>query len=571
MIAKLLFGAVLLLGLFQAPLPLRAQGSVSLSVCNAGKVDVDVILSQRGKVSQSHIRPADCAPVALAAGAMESAYVGIALVDSRGQWGAAKRLDLLPALGDGVLSRANEKVPVPRGNSSVSLAIQLLFRPRVPTCTSPDLRYSEVANLPINATGAERAAAQRDDDSNRRNQQTVCDTLDYTLNVEGFADTDEITFKPECDPCDEKSEAQLTPEQRAARQREADSANQLIGTLSGLGPGAILRSALETEGPDAEQKRKARESRLSPTRRMDWSDLLTTLRKPGTKIWEKGIPRYLIIRGTVSGVEVSKDADEPIEWANIAFRESPITDVGPNRRPYSEFNVCTSDQGILRDVFGPDFLTSMIGKAIQVEGETQGAFCRGLSGSIRITLAHQVRPVKSVQFEPGSAPRFVPPPTQPVAPAPSSADIARAAAAGEELQNQLQKQSQKQTDCQSKFQLAHRGDVVPPGAYEGEMRSCMQAPDSSAGPGPALTQPAAAAPSKPSTAAPAASPDAARAKAEQEQQDRLARQAKQRNEEIQKAQKQVACVQQLQKAHPDGGRSDPEGFKKGYLACLQAQ
>jgi hypothetical protein len=229
-----------------------------------------------------------------------------------------------------------------------------------------------------------------------------------------------------------------------------------------------LRSALKTEAPDAEQERKARESRLSPTPRMDWSDLLTALRKPGTKIWEKGIPRYLIIRGTVSGVEVSKDTSEPLEWVDIAFRESPITDVGPNRRPYSEFNVCTSDPGILRDVFGPDYLTSMIGKAIQVEGETQGAFCRGLSGSMRITLAHQVRPVKSVQFEPGSAPRFIPPPTRPPASAPSSADIERAAAAGAELQEQLQKQSQKQTDCQSRLQQAHRGDVVPPALSKGK-------------------------------------------------------------------------------------------------------
>jgi hypothetical protein len=202
-IAKLPFGAVLLFYLFQAPLLLRAQGSVSLSVCNAGKVDVDVFLSQSGKVSQSHIRPADCGFVARAAGAMESAYVGFALVDSRGQWGAAKRLDLLPALGDGVLSRANQKVPVPRGNSNISLPMQLLFRPRVPTCNSSDLGYSEVANLPINATSAERAAAQRDDDSNRRTQQAVCDKLDYILNVEGFADTGEITFKRECDACDE--------------------------------------------------------------------------------------------------------------------------------------------------------------------------------------------------------------------------------------------------------------------------------------------------------------------------------------------------------------------------------
>ena len=50
------FGAVLLFGLVHVPLPLYAQGSVTFGVCNAGKVDIDVFLSQAGKISSSHIR-----------------------------------------------------------------------------------------------------------------------------------------------------------------------------------------------------------------------------------------------------------------------------------------------------------------------------------------------------------------------------------------------------------------------------------------------------------------------------------------------------------------------------------
>jgi hypothetical protein len=111
--------------------------------------------------------------------------------------------------------------------------------------------------------------------------------------------------------------------------------------------GAIFAGAAGRERQEAEEDRKARESRLSPTQRMNWTDLLTALRKPGTKIWEK-IPRNIIIRGTVSGVEVSKDAFEPIEWVDVAFRESPISDVGPNRRPYSEFNVARQAGTYLR-------------------------------------------------------------------------------------------------------------------------------------------------------------------------------------------------------------------------------
>ena len=326
------------------------------------------------------------------------------------------------------------------------------------------------------------------------------------MNVEGFADTGEITFKPGCDSCGKKAVAQLTPQ----------------------------------------------------TQRMDWSDLLTALRKPGTKIWEK-IPRYLIIRGTVSGVEVSKDVDEPIEWVDVAFRESPVTDVGPNRRPYSEFNVCASGREIFQSVFGPDFLTSMVGKTIEVEGESQGAFCRGLRGSIRITLAHQVRPVKSVQFEAGAPPKFVPPPAQPVAPATAAEDARNRQAYDAQVQYlQELERKKKHTDAcvaqSEQFAKAHAGDVD---LIRKEYNACLQSPDTPApasGASGAVPGPAAA-------PAPAVDSSAARAKAEREQQQRAA--------ELEKAQRIAACVQQVQTAYPDGGRNDPAGFQKAYLVCVQ--
>ena len=404
--AKLVVGAALLCAFVNVSVPVYAQ-SVYLQVCNAGKVDIDVFVSRAGNVSSSHVGSADCATVAESAGAMGAAYVGLALVDARGQWGAARRLDVLPVRGSGAWSRATQNVTVRHGNVNVPLSTQLLFRPPVPTCRDHQTS-SAAANLPLNATAAQRRAAAVED-SNRSPAQTTCETLSYTLNVEGYADTGEITFKQECDPCDKKAEAKLTPEERAARQRQEAAMNQAIGGLTGLGPaGAFFGSVMQRQNQEAADERKARESRLSPTQRMDWSDLLTALRKPGSKVWEK-IPRNIIIRGTVSSVEVSKDTFEPnIQWVDVAFRESPVTDVGPNRRPYSEFNVCTSSQDIFEDRFGADFSTSMIGKTVEIEGETQGAVCRGLMSSIRVTLAHQVRPVKSTQFEAGSVPKFVP-------------------------------------------------------------------------------------------------------------------------------------------------------------------
>jgi len=451
-LAAMLCAAVLLFAVFNAPIPVYAQ-SVYLQVCNAGKVDIDVFVSRAGNVSSSHVGSADCASVAESAGSMGTAYVGLALVDARGQWGAARRLDVLPVRGSGAWSRANQNVNVRHGNSNVPLSMQLLFRPNVPTCRDHQTS-SAAANLPLNATAAQRRAAAVED-SNRPPGQTTCETLRYTLNVEGYADTGEITFRQECDPCDKKAEAKLTPEERAARQRQEAAMNQAIGGLTGLGPaGAFFGSVVQRQNQEAADERSARESRLSPTRRMDWSDLLTALRtKPQSVGMWAVIPRNLVMRGTVSSVEVSKDAFEPaIEWVDVAFRESPVIDVGPNKRPYSAFNMCTSDRAILREVFGPDFMTSMIGKTVEIEGETQGAVCRGLMSSMRVTLAHQVRPVKSTQFEAGSVPKFVPPTPEPPKLTPEQVEALRvrqekeADDANKYIQK-IQEDSRKQAAC----------------------------------------------------------------------------------------------------------------------------
>jgi hypothetical protein len=225
-------------------------------------------------------------------------------------------------------------------------------------------------------------------------------------------------------------------------------------------------------------------------------------------------------------------------------------------------------------VFGPDFLTSMIGTTIEVEGETQGAYCRGLRGSIRITLAHQVRPVKSAQIEAGSVLKFVVPPSQPMTPATAAQDAQNKQAfdAQTKYLQDLEKKSQKTAACvkqSEQFAKAHPGDVD---AIRKEYYACLQSPDNSST---ASAAPVAAPAPGASPAAASDSSAAARAKAEQAQQERIAQQhsaAQQRRAaEVEKAQKTVACSQQLQKAYPDSGRNDPNGFQKAFLACVQAQ
>src|SRR5678816_2657180 len=103
--ARLSVGVALLFAAVNVSLPLHAQ-SISLLVCNAGKVEIDVFLSQAGKVTSSHVGSADCAAVGESAGAMQPGLVGFVFADSRGQWAGARRFDLLPDLGLNVLSTA---------------------------------------------------------------------------------------------------------------------------------------------------------------------------------------------------------------------------------------------------------------------------------------------------------------------------------------------------------------------------------------------------------------------------------------------------------------------------------
>jgi hypothetical protein len=64
---------------------------------------------------------------------------------------------------------------------------------------------------------------------------------------------------------------------------------------------------------------------------------------------------------------------------------------------YGAFNVCTSNQEIFKDIFGPDFRSRMVGQVLEVEGEYQRNYCKGWKGSIRVTLARQVHLVRAAK------------------------------------------------------------------------------------------------------------------------------------------------------------------------------
>jgi hypothetical protein len=281
------------------------EGNVNLSVCNAGKVDVDVFVARQSPVTNAHIAPAACARV-YAEDAAVPAYVGFALADSRGQWGTARRLDLLPDFGVDVLTRADRNVSVRRGNKEVPAQLQLSFRPRDRKCISG--LPSNSARLPYNATASQRAYAASADANNARLglDKSTCETLGYVLNAVAYPDTREITFADKCTQCPSNVHP-LSPAQQAA-------ARQTVATLSGLSPAfAQMVNQGEKQVWDESQTRPA------VAQRMNWNEMnlaLAKVRSGGGRPPE--MPESLIIRGTVSRVDVSPP-DASVHWVNVIF------------------------------------------------------------------------------------------------------------------------------------------------------------------------------------------------------------------------------------------------------------
>lgn len=394
---KKTFGATLLFAVINISLPLHAeQGSVALKVCNAGKVAIDVFLSQSSKVSSAHIGTADCAVVAHSEGAMSAAYLGLAFASAGGEWGAARRQDFLPDLGPGVLTRASQSVSVRHGGTTVSLPMQLLFQPRAPVCSSPQA-YSAQARLPLGATPAQVAEARRQDEtaSAMASENPTCDAQVYVLNVFAYPDSREITFKNFCEPCDKKAEARLTPEERAARQRKSDATNQMIGSLQSTGPlaGILMGNVVKQADQAQLEEQRARQKELDVPQRVSWKDLRLFVHLAEVHAYTKEpMNTKAIIQGTVSKVDL------PLPGASrravdIYFKEA------------SDFNVCTKAE-ILQDLFGPDFSTRMIGKTLEVEGDV-GDYCKSGAG-IPVMLSRQLHMVGSAHAS-TTAPAWVPP------------------------------------------------------------------------------------------------------------------------------------------------------------------
>ena len=382
---RLLLGAALLSILVSVSLPLdvASVGTVAFQVCNAGKTDVDAFFSQSNQVTGKHIGPADCATIAKTEGRMAPAYVGIAFVDAKGQWGAARRQDLLPEWGsDGILQRSTQTALVKHGAASVSLPMQLLLQPAVPEChQTGGESFSARNNLPLYSTTSQRIDAENWDRAHSTPGELVCQQLVYTLNVDVYPDTKELTFKKFCDSCDKKREASLTPEERATRQRMAATGDAMIRNMeSAPGIGGIMKGAFDLGRQELAKEDQARAAELAPAMRVNWSDMTMYVYLAFREDHRmKPVNRHIVVQGTVERVSVSSP-NTPYQRFNVYFKEDSN----------HQLAFCESSEDILREMFGPNYSTVMVGKVVEVEG-TIGKPCHDVNAGIQVSVAHQLR------------------------------------------------------------------------------------------------------------------------------------------------------------------------------------
>jgi hypothetical protein len=147
-----------------------------------------------------------------------------------------------------------------------------------------------------------------------------------------------------------------------------------------------------------DQDNQLRESVDGPSdaQRMTWDGMnkaLGLVRPAGGRPPE--MPQHLAIRGTISRVDVSPPGAS-VPWVNVWFRESAEQRSNAIETFYGPFNACASSPEIFEDAFGPDFRTRMIGQVVELEGEFQRYYCKGWKGSVRISLAHQIRKVANL-------------------------------------------------------------------------------------------------------------------------------------------------------------------------------
>ena len=367
---------------------------VTLTICNAGKVDVDAYLVRPGSTLTSHVAPTKCGVLEKVEGSAKPGTIGFGFTDTKGQWAGVRRTDVWPDSIDSVFESVKQTLTVKHGAASATIAGLVSYTSAGPACHQ-EVQYGP-AEGPATTNGERIARAVRG--SNTTVGPTVCSDATYSLTVIPYADSHELTFDAHCYPCE-------SPEERAALENQ--SASDLFGPIANapgrggpIGQG-ILNLTQSFMNQDMADRARRNEIAKGPYQ-MNWKDLASFFT---SAFGVRGRPplmanRYIILRGTISRVQApNPGAQSPWVYAyfkDVSAMEKPVEGLPGDYSilPYvgkeQAFGICSTDPSIFSEIFGANYGTAMPGKTVEMEGELNSGGC-GTAAGIKVTLARQLK------------------------------------------------------------------------------------------------------------------------------------------------------------------------------------
>jgi hypothetical protein len=378
-----------------AALPARAQ-TVTLNICNAGTVEIDVFTQLETRPTRSStIKPSACGAVATAGEDGMQAYLGLAFTDSRGQWGAPQRFESLPNMGvrpiplavgvaaalrgqvipaqPKIVSAADKEATVRHAGVFSVVPMQLFFRPAFPTCRSVPTGRSTSSFV----GGREETTSE---------YEKVCENYSYTLIVEPHTDSHEASlgslpvgggFKDARQPRSGEIEktTQIDWAHIAAdkKRRDAPASLNLARQVRPVGSAPLGPPA--TASPPREQTST---QNPAPPTSVAPAPLAAGVQSVAA-FQPSWIGKQMKVIGTVSRFVQRNVKGE--KYVYLYFKE----------RPDSTVVACSRDDNWLLGVLGVDDFKSVVGTTIEFSGDIVNGTCTVQGAGLWIWERHQAR------------------------------------------------------------------------------------------------------------------------------------------------------------------------------------
>jgi len=382
----------LLLGLVLGQFASAADPSVMLTICNAGKVDLDAYLIRPGSALTTHVASAKCAVLEKVEGPAKPGTIGFGFTDTKGQWGGVRRTEVWPDSINSAFEPTKQTLTVKHGAANASIAGLVSYTSAAPYCAQT--QSTTAPRAPATTTAGRIADAVRGAPLN--DGPVVCHDQTYSLTVIPYPDSHELAFDSHCYPCE-------SPEERAALENltAADMFAPIANAPGRGGPigQGILNLTQSALNQDQAERSRRNEIAKGPYQ-MNWKDLSSFITSAFGMQRPLLTNRHILLRGTVSRVQLPAPRAE-IPSVHVYFKEAAIMDkpianlagdyfinkyIGTDQT----FSICAADQSIFSDTFGANFVTAMVDKSVEMEGEVNSGAC-GTATGIRIDLAHQFK------------------------------------------------------------------------------------------------------------------------------------------------------------------------------------